>query len=310
MTKTRRDLLVLGLMLGLLAALPFLGLPNWVLTYTARIMAFAICAVALDLVLGYGGMVSLGHAAFLGIGSYAAGILLAENVNDFFIGLVAGAAAAGLYALVTGAVAVRTKGVAFIMITLAFGQMAFFVANALSEYGGSDGLTLWSRAEIGGTRALARDTNLYFVILFFLALSILIVRLVTASPFGIALRAARSNPERVTALGYDVERLRLWAYVLSAVLCGVAGVLIANLSSFVSPALMAWQRSGEFIIMVILGGAGTVWGALAGAFAVLILEEALSLATPHWKILFGLFLILAVLFTRGGIAGLFDRSAK
>ncbi len=309
MSRTTRDLLILAGIFALLAALPFLGLPGWVLTYTARIMAFAICAVALDLVLGYGGLVSLGHAAFLGIGSYAAGILLAENVDDFFVGLGAGMAAAGLYALVTGAVAVRTKGVAFIMITLAFGQMAYFVANALSEYGGSDGLTLWSRASIGG-RAALKDRTLYFVILAGLLLSVAIVRLVTASPFGAALRAARNNPERVTALGYDVDRVRLAAYVLSAVLCGGAGVLIANLTSFVSPALMAWQRSGEFIVMVILGGAGTPWGALAGAFAVLALEEGLSLATQHWKIVFGALLVLAVLFTRGGIAGLLDRSAK
>ncbi len=310
MSKTRRDFLVLGLMLAILAVLPLVGLPGWVITYTARIMAFAICAVALDLVLGYGGMVSLGHAAFLGIGSYAAGILIAEGIEDFFIGLAAGAAAAGLYALATGAIAVRTKGVAFIMITLAFGQMAFFVANALSEYGGSDGLTLWSRATLNGTRALKSDTTLYFVILAALVASLGVVRLVTASPFGAVLRAARNNPERVTALGYDVERVRLWAYVLSAVLCGVAGVLIANLTSFVSPALMAWQRSGEFIVMVILGGAGTVWGALAGAFVVLALEEGLSLATQHWKIAFGALLVAVVLFTRGGIAGLFDRSAR
>jgi branched-chain amino acid transport system permease protein len=299
-----RDGLILAAMLVALALLPLVGPPSWVLGVMARLMIFMLAASALDLVLGIGGLVSFGHAAFIGIGAYASGILLTEGVNGLSSSLVAGAAAAGLYALLTGAVAIRTSGISFIMITLAFGQMAFFVANALSDYGGSDGLTLWSRATVNGTKALKNETHFYLLTLAVLTGGLIVLRVLAASPFGRVLHAARDNPERVLALGFNINRVRLVAYVISAMLCGLSGVLLANLTTFVSPAIMAWQRSGELIVMVILGGAGTVWGAAAGAIVVLLLEEGLSLLSEHWKLGFGLILVLAVLYTRSGLAGL------
>jgi branched-chain amino acid transport system permease protein len=299
-------LATLAILFAVLALLPWLGalgVKGYVLSFATRMMIFAIAAVSLDFILGFGGLVSFGHAAYLGIGAYAAGILVAEGQEDAFVGLAVALVVAAGFAAATGAIAMRTKGVAFIMITLAFGQMAYFVANALSEYGGSDGLTLWTRSTVAGQKLLKSETVFYYVVLGCLVACTALVLALTESRFGRALRASRENPARVAALGYDVDRIRLAAYVVSAMLCAVAGFLLANQSSFVSPGVMSWQRSGELIVMVVLGGMGTVAGAIVGAFAFLLLEELLSLVTVHWKLVFGPFLVLVVLLGRGGLMG-------
>ncbi len=298
------------LIFAALALLPLaagFGPKSYILSLGARVMIFAIAAISLDLILGYGGMVSFGHAAFLGIGGYAAGMLIDGGRGDMLIALPVAMLASAIFAAATGYVSIRTKGVAFIMITLAFAQMIYFFANTLSAYGGSDGMTLYARSTLAGMPLLKGETAFYYVVLALLLAAFLACRSLVASPFGRALSAIRQNPARMAAMGYDVDRIRLVAYTLSGTLCGVAGFLLANQAEFVSPSYMAWQRSGELIAMVVLGGMGTLHGALLGAVAFLALEEILADLTPYWRLVFGPLLILVVLAGRGGLVGLLDR---
>ena len=293
------------LVFALFAAVPWLAEfwgGSYLTSLAMRAMILAIAAVSLDLLIGQGGMVSFGHAAFLGIGSYVAGIALTEGMTDLAAILVLAVGIAGLFALVTGAISLRTSGVSFIMITLAFGQMVFFTLSALSEYGGDDGLTLWDRAA-----ALENDATLYFSILGTLAAVWFVVTRMVGSRFGRVLRAAKQNETRVETLGYGVFGIRLTAYVIAGIIAAIAGVLLANQAEFVSPATAAWQRSGDLIIIVVLGGMGTRSGAVLGALAFVGLEEALSSLTHDWRLIFGPLLILIVLYAKGGLASLFER---
>ena len=296
------------------------------LSLATRALIFALAALSLDLVLGLGGMVSFGHAAFLGIGAYAAGIMVSlghamyvllgayavaipasHGITSGFTQLAIAISSTALLAAGVGAVSLRTTGIAFIMITLAFGQMAFFGAQALYAYGGDDGLTLPMRSTLAGHAWLKDRANFYHAVLAMLVLVYLGLRWLKASRFGQVLQAARENPVRVGSLGYDVTRVKLTAYVISGALCALAGFLLANQSQFVSPAFLSWQRSGELIFMVILGGAGSLHGAILGAIAFLMMEEWLSGLTENWKVIFGPLIILFVLLTRGGIVGLFSK---
>ncbi|MFP4125613.1 MAG: branched-chain amino acid ABC transporter permease [Alphaproteobacteria bacterium] len=293
--------------LAALAATPplaALGAEGYVLGLATRMMILAIAAVSLDLLIGHGGLVSLGHAAFIGLGAYVTGILLTEGVVEAAVILPVVIAAAALFALVTGAVSLRTSGVYFIMITLAFGQMLFFTASSLSAYGGDDGLTLWSHAALFGTAVLDDARGLFYVTLAVLAATVVLVDRVVGSRFGRVLRAAKENPTRVTALGFDVVRFRLGAYVLAGVVAGIAGFLTAVQAEFVSPAAMSWQRSGELIVMVVLGGMATRHGPLLGAVVFVGLEAWLATWFAHWKLLFGPLLVLVVLYGQGGLAAL------
>lgn len=295
------------LLFAALAVLPFLGLGSYITQLVTRMMILGLAAIALDLVLGYGGLVSFGHAAFLGIGAYAAGILVTENRGDVVYILPAALGVAALFGAFTGYVSLRTRGVAFIMITLAFGQMAFFLAQSLSRYGGDDGVTLYSRMSVFGADVLSNRTVFYFVVLGVLIALYALCRAIVASRFGRVLSAGRENPVRLASLGYDVQRVRLLAYIISGMITAVAGVLLANHTEFVSPAYMSWQRSGELIFIVILGGIGRLDGAIIGALVFLLLEEYLAELTEHWKIIFGALLVAVVLFTRGGILGQIDK---
>ncbi|MEM6549741.1 MAG: branched-chain amino acid ABC transporter permease [Pseudomonadota bacterium] len=269
-----------------------------------RVMILAIAALSLDLLIGHGGLVSFGHAAFVGLGAYVAGIMITEGVIDLLAILAVAVAVAVAVAALTGAVSLRTTGVHFIMITLAFGQMLYFTATSLSAYGGDDGLTLWERADLWGTGLLASDLGLYYAILLTLVLTHAALLKVVGSRFGRVLRAAAQNETRVAALGYDVFRVRLVAYILAAVIAAVAGVLLANQAEFVSPATLSWQRSGDLIIVVVLGGMGSRSGAVLGAAALVLIEEALSSLTHDWRLIFGPMLILLALASRGGLAAL------
>ncbi len=307
----RRGLLVPLVLLAAFVAAPFFaassGAEGYVLALLNRVMIFAIAAVSLDLILGYGALVSFGHAAFLGIGSYAVGILASHGVDDALVQLPVALGASALFALATGAISLRTKGVYFIMITLAFGQMLFFLVISLAAYGGDDGMTLAARSLVAGQPVLESDTRLYWTTLACLAGVYLLCRSIVVSRFGRVLRGTKENPVRMEAVGFHPFPYQLTAYVISGTIAGLAGFLLANQTEFVSPAYMTWQRSGDLIFMTVLGGLGSAHGAILGAAAFLLLEEFLSELTEHWRMIFGPLLILVVIFGRGGIMGLLTR---
>jgi branched-chain amino acid transport system permease protein len=269
-----------------------------------RVMILALAAMALDLVLGYGAMVSLGHAAFIGVGAYAVGILTEHGVGSALIQWPLAVALSALAALAIGALSLRTRGVHFIMITLAFAQMLYYSATSLSRYGGDDGLTIWSRSEIAPWLALDDPLTFYLVVLAILVASYLALRRVVASRFGRVLRGTAENERRMRALGFDTYRYRLAAFTLSGALTGLAGVLLANHTEFVAPAYMAWVRSGELILMLVIGGLGTLHGAVLGAIVFLLMEEVLSDLTQHWQVVMGPLVILIVLYAKGGLVRL------
>jgi branched-chain amino acid transport system permease protein len=310
MVSARGGLTAQALPIGIflvLAVLPLLALATgggYLLSLAARIMIFATAAIALDLLLGYGGLISFGHAAFIGLGAYAVGILAAHGISDAPIALPAALIVSALYALLTGIVCLRTRGVYFIMITLAFGQMVYFTASSLAPYGGDDGLTIAARNTLLGFPFIKNDRAFYYVVFFCLLGSYLFCRALVASRFGRVLRGAKENPVRMATIGFDVYRFQLAAYVIAGALAGLSGFLLANATEFVSPAYMSWQRSGELIVMVLLGGLGTLNGAIIGTAAYLLTEEWLSGYTENWKVIFGPVLVLIVLFARGGLIGL------
>jgi branched-chain amino acid transport system permease protein len=279
----------------------------YVLSLVTRVMILSIAALALDLLIGYGALVSFGHAAFVGLGAYAVGILASHGIHDALISLPVALGVSALFALVTGIVCLRTKGVYFIMITLAFGQMAYFTASSLAPYGGDDGLTIRMRSTFAGFPVLANDRALYYVCLLALLAAYLICRALVASRFGRVYRGARENALRIGTMGFEVYRYQLVAYVIAGALGGLSGFLLGNATDFVSPAYMSWQRSGDLLIMVIFGGLGTLNGAIIGTAAFLLTEEWLSGITEHWKVIFGPLLVLVAVFAPGGLIGLVTR---
>jgi branched-chain amino acid transport system permease protein len=301
-----RDLvpLIIFLVLALMPAFASLGPEIYFLNLFTRVMIFAIAALALDLIVGYGALVSFGHAAFIGLGAYTVGILAFHGMSDLLLSLPLALAVSGLFAIATGFVCLRTRGVYFIMITLAFGQMAFFTASSLAPYGGDDGLTIHARDTLLGFSVLRSDWTLYYVVFLCLLGSFFLCRAIVSSRFGRVLRGARENPTRMAAIGFEIFRYQLIAYAISGALAGLSGFLLANAAEFVSPAYMSWPRSGELIIMVLFGGMGTLYGAIIGAAAFLLTEEWLSGLTEHWKVIFGPLLVIVVLFARGGLVGL------
>lgn len=282
-----------------------LGQPFY-LVFMTRVVIFALGAVGLDLILGFGGMISFGHAAFLGIGAYAVGIAAFHGESSALVQWPIAILASGLVGLFVGAVSLRTGGVYFIMITLAFGQMLYYLAMALKTYGGDDGMSLASRSHLGPID-LGRPTTLYYISVGFLFVALFLCRRLISSRFGMVLRGGKANERRMMALGFPVTRYRLAAFVLAAMIGGMAGVLQANLSEFVSPSFLAWTRSGELMFMIVLGGMGTLFGPVIGAFAFLALEEGLSDLTTHWQIILGPILLVIALFARRGLFGLLVR---
>jgi branched-chain amino acid transport system permease protein len=276
---------------------------NYALLLAERATILAIAALSLELLVGTGGLLSFGHAAFLGIGAYSVGVPASHGLGTLSLALPAALAACGLFALITGAVAVRTRGVYFIMITLAFGQMAYFIAGSLAPYGGDDGLTIASRTQVAGIPLFESELAFFYATLACLALACMAVHRLVASRFGRVLRGLTDSEMRMQALGFAPYPYRLTLYVLAGTLCGLAGFLLGNQAEFVSPAYMHWQRSGELILMVLLGGTGTLYGPILGALTFTLLEEVLSRLTEHWKVILGPLLILVVLFANGGIAG-------
>jgi branched-chain amino acid transport system permease protein len=269
-----------------------------------RIMILAIAAASLNLILGYGGLVSFGHAAYLGIGGYAVGILAFYGINSGWLHLAVGIGASVLVAAAIGAVCIRTSGIYFIMITLAFTQMLYYLAVSVAEYGGDDGLRLKVRSQFPGVD-LADTVASYYVALVVLLACIYLIHRIVNSRFGMALRATKSNEARARALGFSPYPYRLAAFVIAGAMCGLAGVLYANHTAYIAPGFMSWLQSGELMFMVILGGMASTAGPLLGTFALLLVEELLKGWTEHWQVILGPLLVLSVIFFRRGLAGIF-----
>ena len=268
-----------------------------------RIVILAMAAVSLNLIMVFGGMVSFGHAAYLGIGGYAIGILAKEGINSGFLQWPLALAMSALFALAVGALSLRTRGVYFIMITLAFAQMVYYVAIGLDRYGGDDGMTIYKRSQFGDLINLSNKTAFYYLCLVLLLVAVYIVWRIVNSRFGMVIQGARSNDRRMRAIGFPTYRYKLVCFVIAGTMCGLAGALLANHTDFISPAVMHWTRSGDLIVMAVLGGMGTVFGPVIGAVALLVLEEVLSGVTEYWQIIMGPIFLLVVLFARGGIDG-------
>jgi branched-chain amino acid transport system permease protein len=315
--------IVVAASLGFLLALPIYvhTIGNlFLLSLFTRIVILAIAAVSLNLIMGFGGMVSFGHAVYLGIGGYAVGILAHEGVVSGFVQWPLAMGLSALFALVIGLLSLRTRGVYFIMITLAFAQMVYYVGVSLDRYGGDDGLTIYRRSDFAGLIDLSNKTVFYYLCVALLLATCYLVWRIVNSRFGLVIQGARSNDRRMNAIGFPTFRYKLVCFVVSGMICGLAGALFATHTDFVSPAMMNWLTSGELIVMAVLGGMGTVFGPVLGAMALLIMEEALpwligtasqmltgreiAEAREYWRLILGPMLLLIVLYARGGIDGI------
>jgi branched-chain amino acid transport system permease protein len=319
---TPRNAVIVVLML-LLAAVPVYAAVTantFLVTLFTRVIILGMAATSLNLILGYGGMVSFGHAVYLGIGGYAVGILAQEGASSGFLQWPVAILVSALFALLVGALSLRTRGVYFIMITLAFAQLVYYFGVGLDRYGADDGLTIRTRSQFAGLLNLSDRAQFYYLCLALLVVTIYLIARLVNSRFGMVIQGARSNDRRMRAIGFATFRYRLTAFVIAGAICGLAGALLANHTGFISPATMHWTRSGDLIVMVVLGGMGSAFGPLIGAVALLSLEEALPVlirvaASPlfgdaalrmaeYWQIVLGPLFLLVVLFARGGIDGL------
>jgi branched-chain amino acid transport system permease protein len=295
---------------ALLVALPpfvlAIGQPFY-LDLARRIVILAIAAVSLNLILGYGGLVSFGHAAYLGIGAYAVGILGFYGIGNGWIHILVAVAASAVVAAAIGAVSIRTSGVYFIMITLAFTQMLYYLGISVAEFGGDDGMRLKTKSQFPLVD-LKDPVAFYYLALALLLLSVFLVYKIVNSRFGMVLRASKSNEARSRAIGFSPYPYRLAAFVVSGAMCGLAGALYANHTNYITPNLMSWQQSGDLMFMVILGGMATTSGPVLGAFALLLVEDLLAGWTQHWQVILGPLLVLSVIFFRRGLAGIFYKA--
>ncbi|MBW4710155.1 branched-chain amino acid ABC transporter permease [Roseobacter sp. YSTF-M11] len=317
MTREALINLFLFLLLPVTAGAAWLLEEPFIITLTTKVAILALAGVGLNIALGLGGLVSLGHAAFFGIGGYAMGILAAhaqsfdplmevtfliEGTKSMPVIWLVAVIAGALAALAIGALSLRTSGVYFIMITLAFGQMLYYFAISWPAYGGEDGLSIYVRNGFPGLNTL--DPIQFFSLAFgVLALVLWFAGRLAAAPFGLALSAARQNAERVETVGMSPYRLRLLAFVISGAITALAGALFADLNRFVSPTMLSWQMSGEIMIFVILGGVGRLYGPVAGAALFILLEHILGGLSDFWHVYLGILLLLVVLFARGGMIG-------
>jgi len=304
--KRLLDPLLLAIGLALPFALAAID-ADFYIGFATRVMIFALAATSLNLVLGFGGMVSLGHAAFFGAGAYAAAICQQAGIGEALLALPLAMSAAGLLALFVGSISLRTRGVYFIMITLAFAQMVYYLFISARSWGGDDGLPLPGRLRFAGF-SLASDAALFYLALGALALVVFLLGRLAAARFGRTIQAIRENETRMEALGYPVFRYRLACFALGGALAGLAGALLANLTGLASPALLQWTQSGTLLVMVIIGGVGYLYGGVVGAIVLLLLEEVLVGYFEHWHIALGLLLLAIVLFAPRGVAALFGKA--
>ena len=314
--RTPRGLATAAILL-VLAVLPLLTQTfdqRYLLSIGTRIVIWSIAAVSLNMILGYGGLVSFGHAVFFGIGGYAVGILSANGLHSGWLQWPVAIAASVLWAALVGALSLRTRGLYFIMITLAFAQLVFYVSAGLEAYGADDGLNI-SRSRFPGLIDLSDKASFYWLCFVLLLGTLWFCSRFANSRFGFVLRGAKSNDQRMMALGFPVFRYRLTAFILSGAFGGLAGILLANEGAYVSPAMMSWVKSGDLIVIVVLGGMGTLFGPLYGTIAFFVLEESLKPLLDlgrkgwgeYWQIVFGPMLVLIALYARGGIDSLLGR---
>jgi len=305
--NSHRRAIVLAAGFVLLAAIPpVAALANqpFYLDLVRRVMIFAIAALSLNLILGYGGMISFGHAAYLGVGAYAVGVLAHYGIDNGYLQWALAVGASALVALAIGAVSIRTSGVYFIMITLAFTQMLYYLGISIEEYGGDDGMRLQVKSQFPGVVDLNDANSFYYLVLAILVLALFLGQRLVDSRFGIVIRAAKSNEVRTRSIGFSPYPYRLAAFVIAGAVCGLAGALLVNHTAYLTPEFMNWTRSGELMFMVILGGTASIAGPVLGAFALLLVEDALSGWTQHWQLILGPLLVLSVLFLRRGLAEL------
>ena len=304
------------LVLWVIAVVVLIAIPPLVLAIgqpfyldlTRRIMILAIAAISLNLILGYGGLVSFGHAAYLGIGAYTVGIMGFYGITSGWLQWPVAIAASALVALAIGAVSIRTSGIYFIMITLAFTQMLYYLGISIAEFGGDDGMRLKAKSQFPGLIDLRDPVAFYYLALGLMLISVFLVYRIVNSRFGMVLRASKSNDARTRAIGFSPYPYRLAAFVIAGAMCGLAGALYANHTNYITPGLMSWQQSGDIMFMVILGGMATTSGPVLGAFVLLLLEDLLSGWTQHWQVILGPLLVLSVIFFRRGLAGIFYKA--
>jgi branched-chain amino acid transport system permease protein len=280
---------------------------DFYVSFGSRLLIMALLASSLNLLVGAGGMVSMGHAAFYGLGAYAVGIASTQwagTIGEYaLLAWPLAMLASGALALGVGAVSLRTRGVYFIMITLAFAQMLYYVFVSLKAFGGDDGMSLAQRSRFAGLD-LSSDVTFYYAVLALFAAVLVFLGRLGESRFGVVLRGIKDNEARMESFGFATYRYKLAAFVIAGTLAGLAGALMANHNSFVSPNMMHWEQSGMALVMVVLGGLGSLWGGLAGAAAFLLLEEFLSGFTRHWQIVLGAIMLAVVFFAPRGLAGL------
>jgi branched-chain amino acid transport system permease protein len=303
---TPRVALNAAVVVGLALVPAYAGLAGdpFLLTLFTRVIILALAALSLNLIMGFGGMVSFGHAAYLGIGGYAVGILAKEGIGSGFVQWPVAVAASALYALAVGALSLRTRGVYFIMITLAFAQMIYYVAIGLDRYGGEDGLTIYTPSQFDGLIDLNNKTLFYYLCFALLLAAIYLVWRIVNSRFGMVIRGARSNERRMRAIGFPTFRYKLVCFVIAGAMCGLAGAMLASHTNFISPAMMHWTRSGDLIVMVVLGGMHAMFGPLIGALVFLLLQEGLSHVTNYPDLILGPLLLLVAIYVHGGIDAL------
>ena len=302
--------LKLSILIGsflILAALPMIteGIDEpFYIDLMARVMIFSIAAMSLDFILGYGAMISFGHALYLGLGTYAVGIMAHYEVTNGWLQLLVCISGTAFIAFILGLISLRTSGIYFIMITFALAQMFYFLGISLEAYGGDDGLPIDTRSEFFSFFDLNEAWNMYYLILGTMTVTALVLWKIINSRFGMVLRGSHSNDARMQAIGFPTMKYRLAAFVIAGVVCGLAGFLLGNLTEFLTPEYMHWFRSGELMIMVMVGGMGTLFGPLFGAFAYLMVEDFLANFTEYWQFYFGPMLIILVLFAKQGLWGM------
>jgi branched-chain amino acid transport system permease protein len=300
--------LLWGVAVALLVALPPLAIAlgqTYYIDLVRRMLILSIAAISLNLILGYGGLVSFGHAAYLGIGAYSVGIMAFYGVGSGWLQWPLAVGASALVAAAIGAVSIRTSGIYFIMITLAFTQMLYYLGISLAEFGGDDGMRLKAKSQFSGLVDLRDPVAFYYLALLLMLLSVVLVYRIVNSRFGMVLRAAKSNDPRTRAIGFSPYFYRLAAFVLAGAMCGLAGALYANHTNYITPGLMSWQQSGDLMFMVILGGMASTAGPVIGTFALLLIEELLKGWTEYWQVVLGPLLVLSVIFFKRGLAGMF-----
>jgi branched-chain amino acid transport system permease protein len=276
----------------------------------SRVLVYALAAASLDLLIGYAGMVSFGHAMFLLCGGYSVGILSREGLASGLLQWPLAIGFSAIVAAIVGAIVLRTSGIYFILLTLAFSQMLFYVFTGLCTYGGDEGLPVFPRSEFFGLIDLTNPDHVFLTVLVSVCVGFFVLKRIVDSPFGLVLQGCRQNETRMRALGYETFRYKLLAFVIAGAVCGLAGALLANVTGFVSPEYGSWQRSGELLVMVILGGMGTLHGPLLGAVALLGLETIISEKTSHWPIILGPLLILVAIYLPNGLRALKVRTSR